>query len=181
MSQFTERASATSSRTSVRATNAGTPRRPAPQAMADDSPRQVAQRRQMTRLNAANERASPRNGLPESLRSGMRALSGVDLGEVQVHYDSPKPAQLQAMAYAQGNDIHLGPGQQRHLAHEAWHLVQQRQGRVKPTAEASGVAINDNPALELEADQMAERAARMKPAQHDTDGGEPENPQGERR
>ncbi|HAP61901.1 MAG TPA: hypothetical protein DCR93_21180, partial [Cytophagales bacterium] len=32
-----------------------------------------------------------------------------------------------------GTDIHLAPGQQKHLPHEAWHVVQQKQGRVKPT------------------------------------------------
>jgi hypothetical protein len=25
-------------------------------------------------------------------------------------------------------DIHIGPGQEKHLAHEAWHTVQQKQG-----------------------------------------------------
>ncbi|MEL6127089.1 MAG: DUF4157 domain-containing protein, partial [Pseudomonadota bacterium] len=37
------------------------------------------------------------------------------------------------MAYAQGSNIHLGPGQDQHLPHEAWHVVQQRQGRVPTT------------------------------------------------
>jgi hypothetical protein len=43
------------------------------------------------------------------------------------------PGQLQAHAFAQGTDIHIAPGQERHLPHEAWHVVQQRKGRVKPT------------------------------------------------
>lgn len=145
-----------------------TQRKKAVATVADDSPRQAAQRRQLTQLNAAPEQAPPRDALPEALRSGMHALSGVDLGEVQVHYNSSKPAQLQALAYAQGNDIHLAPGQEQHLAHEAWHLVQQRQGRVKATAEAGGVAINDNPGLEREADQMGTRAAQMKTVQRKT-------------
>ena len=140
-------------------------RKAAPGTAADDSPRQAAQRRQLAQLNAGPEEAPPRDALPESLRSGMQALSGVDLGQVQVHYNSARPAQLQALAYAQGDDIHLGPGQEQHLAHEAWHLVQQRQGRVQPTAEAGGVAINDSPGLEREADQMGARAAQMKTAQ----------------
>jgi hypothetical protein len=140
-------------------------REPARNAAVDHSPRQAAQRRQLTQLNAEAGRAPARNALPESLRLGMQALSGVDLGQVQVHYDSPRPAQLQAMAYAQGNEIHLGPGQERHLPHEAWHLVQQRQGRVRANAEAGGVAINDSPGLEREADQMGARATQMKTAQ----------------
>ena len=45
------------------------------------------------------------------------------MDDVNVHYNSNKPAQLQAHAYAQGTDIHLGPGQEKHLPHEAWHVV----------------------------------------------------------
>jgi len=55
------------------------------------------------------------------------------MDHVQVHRNSSKPAQLNAHAFAQGSDIHLAPGQEQHLPHEAWHVVQQAQGRVKPT------------------------------------------------
>ena len=79
------------------------------------------------------------------------------MDDVQVHYNSPKPAQLKAHAYAQGNQIHLGPGQEKHLSHEAWHVVQQKQGRVQPTMQLQGVNINDNAGLEREADVMGRR------------------------
>jgi hypothetical protein len=69
-----------------------------------------------------------------------------------------------ALAYAQGNDIHLGPGQERHLPHEAWHVVQQRQGRVQPTTSVAGVAVNDDPALEHEADTMGGKALSQTPS-----------------
>jgi hypothetical protein len=49
---------------------------------------------------------------------------------VNVHYGSSQPAQLNAHAYAQGSDIHMGAGQEQHLPHEAWHVVQQQRGRV---------------------------------------------------
>ncbi len=99
-------------------------------------------------------------GLPAQLRESMQAMSGVDLGGVRVHYNSSAPAQVGAHAFAQGSDIHLASGQERHLPHEAWHVVQQKQGRVQPTMELGGVAINDSPALESEADRMGERASR---------------------
>lgn len=105
---------------------------------------------------------SDRGGLPGRLRTGLEKLSGVDLGGVRVHYGSPKPAQLQALAYAQGNDIHLAPGQEQHLPHEAWHVVQQKRGRVRPTLRLGSVEINDDPALEKEASDMGDRAAAMK-------------------
>jgi hypothetical protein len=100
-------------------------------------------------------------GLPDKLKSGIESLSGLSMDNVKVHYNSPKPAQLNALAYAQGNEIHLGPGQEKHLPHEAWHVVQQKQGRVNPTKQFKtmlGVAINDDPSLELEADIMGAKA-----------------------
>ena len=97
-------------------------------------------------------------GLPAPLLSGIAALSGLDLSDVRVHRASDAPARLGALAYAQGADIHLGPGQSQHLPHEAWHIVQQRQGRVTPTWQAKGLALNDDPALEHEADRMGAAA-----------------------
>lgn len=91
-------------------------------------------------------------GLPDTLKAGVERLSGLSLDDVHVHYNSSKPAQVQALAYTQGTEIHVGPGQERHLAHEAWHVVQQKQGRVKPTLQAKGVKINDDDGLEREAD-----------------------------
>lgn len=101
-------------------------------------------------------------GLPDQLKSGIEDLSGYSLDDVKVHYNSAKPAQLNAHAYAQGNQIHLGGGQEKHLAHEAWHVVQQKQGRVKPTINVNGAQVNDNVGLEKEADVMGGKALQMK-------------------
>jgi hypothetical protein len=98
-------------------------------------------------------------GLPDNLKSGIESLSGMSMDRVKVHYDSDQPAQLNALAYAQGTDIHVAPGQEQHLPHEAWHVVQQAQGRVKPTMQMNaGVPVNDDPSLEHEADVMGARA-----------------------
>jgi hypothetical protein len=97
--------------------------------------------------------------LPVNLKSGMENLAGMSLDDVKVHRNSDKPAQLQAHAYTQGTDIHLGPGQEKHLAHETWHLVQQKQGRVKPTAQMKAkVNVNDEAGLEKKADVMGAKA-----------------------
>jgi len=101
-------------------------------------------------------------GLPDNLKSGMESISGHSLNDVKVHYNSSKPAQLSAHAYAQGIQIHLGPGQEKHLPHEAWHVVQQKQGRVKPTTEVNGAQVNDNIGLEKEADVMGAKALQRK-------------------
>ncbi|MEA5540748.1 DUF4157 domain-containing protein [Limnoraphis robusta Tam1] len=100
-------------------------------------------------------------GLPDNLKAGVENLSGYSLDDVRVHYNSPKPAQLQALAYTQGTEIHVAPGQEKHIPHEAWHVVQQMQGRVKPTMQMKGVQINDNEELEREADVVGTRATQM--------------------
>ncbi len=110
---------------------------------------------------AAGVGGENRTGLPDDLKSGIEALSGLSMEHVRVHYNSDKPATLQASAYTQGADIHVGPGQHRHLAHEAWHVVQQRQGRVRPTLRWGGVAVNDDVGLEREADTMGAKAASV--------------------
>jgi hypothetical protein len=100
-----------------------------------------------------------KTGLPDNLKSGIENLSGHSMDDVKVHYNSDKPAQLNAHAYAQGTDIHIASGQEKHLAHEAWHVVQQKQGRVKPTAQMKNkVNVNDDKGLEKEADVMGIRA-----------------------
>ena len=81
------------------------------------------------------------------------------MDDVKVHYNSDKPAKLGAHAYAQGTDIHLGKGQEKHLPHEAWHVVQQKEGRVKPTVQKKEkIPINDDTSLETEADIMGSKA-----------------------
>jgi len=103
-----------------------------------------------------------RTGLPDGLKAGVEALSGMSLDQVRVHRNSPEPAQLQAHAFAQGSEVHLAPGQDHHLPHEAWHVVQQAQGRVRPTLEAKGgVAVNNDAGLEREADEMGARASAL--------------------
>ena len=124
------------------------------QALADHSP-QVERTAQLQAM--ANN-----TGLPNQLKSGIEQLSGIAMNDVKVHYNSDKPAQLQAHAYAQGNEIHIASGQEKHLPHEAWHVVQQKQGRVQPTTQLKGkVAINDDAGLEHEADVMGARAMNM--------------------
>jgi len=122
------------------------------QATIANSPRQAAPRPQ-----APVQLAAPRpnrTGLPDKLKAGVESLSGYSLDDVKVHYNSAKPAELQAHAYAQGTDIHVAPGQEQHLPHEAWHVVQQKQGRVRATRQLKGTVINDEAVLEREANAM---------------------------
>jgi hypothetical protein len=134
----------------------------------DNRPQSVLQKKTVDALagnHAGQQVIQQKNnhtGLPDQLKSGVENLSGISMDDVKVHYNSPQPAQLNAHAYAQGTDIHIATGQEKHLPHEAWHVVQQKQGRVKPTLQMKGkVTINDDAGLEKEADVMGSKAAQL--------------------
>lgn len=109
------------------------------------------------------QKRTKNTGLPDYLKMGIEHLSGHSMDDVKVHYNSSKPAQLQAHAFAQGTEIHLGPGQGKYLPHEAWHVAQQKQGRVRPIEQTyQGLAINNDSNLEREADVMGRKALNLK-------------------
>jgi hypothetical protein len=105
--------------------------------------------------------------LPQAVQAKMEQSFGADFSAVRVHQGAQATA-VGAQAYTQANDIHFAPGAyqpdsrqgQELLGHELTHVVQQRQGRVQASTQYKGVAINDDPALEREADQMGAQAAR---------------------
>ncbi len=108
-------------------------------------------------------RATPGSGraLPAPAREHFEQKLGHDLGDVRIHEDG-RAEQLGAHAFARGNDIHFRRGAfdpagstgQEELGHELAHVVQQRLGRVKPQPKR-GAPINDDPALEREADRWS--------------------------
>ncbi|MDI3464959.1 MAG: hypothetical protein OJF50_003780 [Nitrospira sp.] len=113
--------------------------------------------------NASTELSTGDTGLLDNLKSGIESLSGLSMDDVNVHYNSSQPARLNALAYTQGTEIHVAPGQEQHLPHEAWHVVQQAQGRVQPTMQLKdGVPVNDDAGLEQEADVMGAKALQMR-------------------
>tara|TARA_B110000503_G_scaffold142188_1_gene238195 strand:+ start:842 stop:2374 length:1533 start_codon:yes stop_codon:yes gene_type:complete len=127
------------------------------------APVQKAEDEEEVQMKAAPvQRKENNTGLPDNLKSGVENLSGVSLDDVSVHHNSDQPAQMQAHAFAQGTDIHVAPGQEQHLAHEAWHVVQQKQGRVQPTKQMKGdIPVNDDKGLENEADMMGAKALKL--------------------
>ncbi|MCL2206511.1 MAG: DUF4157 domain-containing protein [Fibromonadales bacterium] len=90
-------------------------------------------------------------GIPNTVKEKFENLSGLSFDDVRVYYNSNKPAQLQALAYTYGNHVYIAPGQEMHLEHELVHVVQQKQGRVKPTRTINGFPLNDDPVMEQEA------------------------------
>lgn len=136
------------------------------QDMANNSPqaKQAVQLRAIANNRSAQQqhtiqKKENKTGLPDALKSGIETFSSYSMNDVKVHYNSDRPVQLQAHAYAQGTDIHIASGQEKHLPHEAWHVVQQKQGRVSPTMQLkSNVSVNDDVGLEKEADVMGAKS-----------------------
>jgi len=129
---------------------------------------------------AANDQAtatSKTNKLPDEVQLKMEQTMGHDFSNVQIHEDSSKAAELGALAFAQGDDIHFASGQydpsskkgQELIGHEFAHVAQQREGKVQPTETLKkGVAINDDSSLEKEADQLGAQAANADASQQKT-------------
>lgn len=100
-----------------------------------------------------------KTGRPDNLKAGMESLSGMSLDDEKGHRKSDMPAQLQANAYAHRTEIHLGSAPEKHLPHQTWHVVQQKQGTEIPTIQKKGgVKVNDDTALEKEADVMGAKS-----------------------
>ena len=161
IAQFSDnRATAVAQRQLINAIN-NSPKQIAQRRLLQDSFQEGLDRSQSLLTAQFKGEAKPNNfGLPDKLKAGIEGLSDYSMDDVKVHYNSAKPSQLQAHAFAQETDIHIAPGQERHLSHEAWHVVQQKQQRVKPTTQMKGgVNVNDDVELDKKADLMGEKAA----------------------
>ena len=83
-------------------------------------------------------------GIPTQMKLDFERRSGLSFDDVRVHYNSDKPRKIGALAYTQIPQVHIGPGQERHLRHELGHVVQQKQGIVRPTTWINGLPVNDS-------------------------------------
>ncbi len=108
--------------------------------------------------------------MPEDVQAKMENSFGTSFSGVNIHQNDNSATEMGALAYTQGDNVHFAPGQynpasskgQELLGHELTHVVQQRQGRVQPTKQGKGIAVNDSPSLEQEADVMGKKAAEGK-------------------
>ncbi len=116
-----------------------------------------------------NSSSGKKAALPQDVQEKMETSMGHDFSNVNIHENSSKAFDLGANAYAQGNDVHFAPGQfdpqsekgQQLIGHELAHVVQQREGKVEETKKmGKGMSVNDDPALESEADKMGAKAAK---------------------
>jgi hypothetical protein len=117
--------------------------------------------------------------LDDGVRAKMESSFGSDFSDVRVHTNSPQAASVGAQAFAHGTELHFAPGAydphsshgQELIGHELAHVVQQRSGRVAPTAQGKGATLGGNASLEHEADVAGAKAARGEPAKVTGTGG----------
>jgi len=103
--------------------------------------------------------------LEPGICQAMEAFFQTDFSGVRVH-ESPTAQAMGALAFTLGEELHFTPGlydpKSRDgvalLGHELAHVVQQRDGQVK-NPYGQGVAIVQDPMLEMEASVMGQRIA----------------------
>lgn len=121
------------------------------QNMVDSSEESTNLQQWQTNIDQKQSQEKNKTGLPNELKAAIEAASGLSLDDVQVHYNSNKPEKIGAHAYAAYPNIYVAPGQEKYLAEEAWHIVQQLEGQVKGTTQKDGKDINTDKDLEKEA------------------------------
>lgn len=104
-------------------------------------------------------------GIPIQMKMDFEHRSGLSFDDVRVHYNSDKPAKVGALAYTQGNQVHIGPGQERYLKHELGHVVQQKIAQIPTSGYRNGYRVNTSHHLEYMADHIPHFvASASKPA-----------------
>ncbi len=105
-----------------------------------------------------------RTGIPDNVKAGFESYSGHSFDDVRVHYNSDVPAQFQAHALTIGNEVHIARGQEKHRDHELGHVVQQKNGEVRPDSKVNGMNANVNENMEKAADTIAAGATVQRKA-----------------
>jgi hypothetical protein len=96
---------------------------------------------------AVRRKAGDSTGLPNA-DSIQHSFGRHDISHVQAYTGGQAQqagAGLAAHAYAQGTDIHVGAPTPEAIGHEAAHIVQQRQGRVRPVLQQDDAAVQGHP------------------------------------
>lgn len=94
-------------------------------------------------------------GIPDRMKQDLESRSGLSFDDVRIHYNSGRPARFQSLAYTQGTNVYIAPGQEKHLRHELGHVIQQKQGLVRPAIRYENALLNNDPYLENQADRFA--------------------------
>jgi len=112
----------------------------APVQRSDEEEEPASMKADPVQRSAVNENST---GMPDGVKTQMEGAFNASFSDVSIHTDSVQAKNMNALAYTQGTDVHFAPGQfkpeskngQELLGHELTHVLQQKEGRVKPTTE----------------------------------------------
>lgn len=91
------------------------------------------------------------------VKTVIEQYSGINLQNVTYHFHSPIAKQYNANAIAHGESIEFATSDRSLEAHELWHIVQQKKGKVsKQNILDHGAAYSIDPQLEMEADRISD-------------------------
>lgn len=122
--------------------------------------------------NTKTEKKAGNKQLPKDLSDNLESSFGQDFSNVALSKNSQQAKRLNAHAFAKGENIHFAPGQfnpstergKNLIGHEFTHIVQQRNGLVKPTIKLGKRLLgNEDRGLENEADYFGKKAAKGEP------------------
>ncbi|HAS39281.1 MAG TPA: hypothetical protein DCS93_02325 [Microscillaceae bacterium] len=149
-------------------------RKPPIQAKQNQKPPVKAKQRPVQRKekehSIGNEKVTSRNNLSKGDQQQLEAqakanvskVTGVDVHDAQVTFDSQRPIQLNANATAQGLKVDIGPQQENHLEHELGHVAQNKKQPVQANKQTpDGTLINDEKDKEKYADEVDVKAKQL--------------------
>jgi hypothetical protein len=121
----------------------------------------------------------PNAKLNPDVQAKMENSMQTDFSDVNIVENSSKATQMNAEAFAQGREVHFAPGKfdqssqkgQELIGHEFGHLKQNEKSPVQANTKMNGVPVNNDPALENEADQMGKKAAAGEVASNEATSG----------
>ncbi|MCF2219895.1 DUF4157 domain-containing protein [Chryseobacterium sp. PS-8] len=122
-----------------------------------------------------NQSEKCNGNIPENIKNEMEYSFNSNFSDVILKENSTQAKNLNAIAFAQGNEIHFASSFNPHsnqskeiLGHELAHVIQQRSGIVNASHQEQGFNINDDYALENEADAAGRKAANGEKAMLNT-------------
>lgn len=94
-----------------------------------------------------------RTEIPVQLKTRTEDSTRVPFNYVRANYNSDKPAKLDTLAYTNGNQVGISPGQKRYSAYDLRNAMQQKLNAVRASVRYEGnEAINTDVELERQSD-----------------------------
>lgn len=109
----------------------------------------------MKHIKAKCSKTKPQT-VADRIRSNAEEQAQIDLSRIAISYNSPQPEKMHANAFLQNHHIYIKDQNPATLAHEFGHIIQRSHNTIPVSQRQLGNSVNQNHALEKEADMYAE-------------------------